>query len=422
MRQLLAGGFFDALDTAATEYNWPDGGFIWLANEAQGSQLLPTAGKVSALRVRIFDAAGNPASPGAGSSWTFTLRRSGNPTPLTCAISEGETAGGDAAHTVSVSAWDYISLEAAPGGTPSTGRYAIWSMVFQGDDPEECVLLGPYEAYWALTATPRYNLLRQATGYHETESYRSALFPTPGTIKKLAVRSSPAPVGGSVTVRLRRGTTWTSLSDTPVVVTISGSDTQGQDLVNPVGVDAAEYVALMFSTTGSPGELSLGWSSVFVPTTEREFPLYIGGGLTAGTKEVYNYPVAYGSFNANEAYRRALAGQCTLKRLYLFHALASGRTLTVMKSGAATDLAVTLGSGQTLGSDLAHEVELVEDDYVNLRFSAGSDTNRVLCGLTGVMPALGPAGVAAVNEVAAARIDRLNTLPWGGIAKVNRVG
>jgi hypothetical protein len=165
----------------------------------------------------------------------------------------------------------------------------------------------------------------------------------------------------------------------------------------------------------------LGWASVFIPTSEREFPLYIGGGLTAGSDQVYNYPVAYGSFNANEAYRRALAGQCTLKRLYLFHSLASGRTMTVMKSGAATDLAVTLGSGQTLGSDLAHEVEFVEDDYVNLRFSAGADTNRVLCGLTGVMPALGPAGIAAVNEVAAAGIDRLNALPWGGIAKVNKV-
>lgn len=423
MRQLFVSGYFNELDTVATEYNWPDGGFIWLANEAQGSQLIPTPGKVSTLRVRIFDASGNPASPGAGNSWTFTLRRSGDPTGLSCTISDDETAGGDATHSVSVSTFDYISLEAAPGGTPSSGRYAIWSMVFQGDDPEECVLLGPYECYYELaTAPPYYNLLRQAASYHVEESNRSSLFPTPGTIKKLAVRVTPAPgAGKSVSVRLRLGSAWTSLSNTNLLVTISGTDTQGQDAVNSVAVDAAQYVALMFTSVGAPEGLRLGWASVFIPTTEREFPLYTGP-LTAGSNQMYNHPVAYESWRADEYRVRGLAGQCTLKHLYLFHSLASERTLTVMKNGEATDLAVTLGSGQTLGSDLTHEVELVEDDYTSVRISAGGDTHRIFAALTGVMPALGPAGIAAVNEVAAASIGEVNEVGWSSIAKVDGVG
>ena len=53
-------------------------------------------------------------------SYTWTFRLNSENQALTCAIEEAETTANDTVNTVSCSAGEYVSVEAAPANTPTT--------------------------------------------------------------------------------------------------------------------------------------------------------------------------------------------------------------------------------------------------------------------------------------------------------------
>jgi hypothetical protein len=94
------------------------------ASEAETTvrDIVPVAGVVSNLAVNITTATGN-----SGKSWTFTVRKNGAATGVTCQISGSATFCTSSA-AVAFSAGDLIALEALPAGNPPGWTSARWAV------------------------------------------------------------------------------------------------------------------------------------------------------------------------------------------------------------------------------------------------------------------------------------------------------
>jgi hypothetical protein len=120
---ILWGGSSNNLSNADTEYNSLAAylGLAWTATEAQMYQLSQecTFKKLYMLL---------SAAPGAGNSYTFTVRNEGASTGLTVAISGTDTTGNDVAHTASIADGDSVDLMVVPDSTPTVAN-AYWGLV-----------------------------------------------------------------------------------------------------------------------------------------------------------------------------------------------------------------------------------------------------------------------------------------------------
>ena len=106
------------LGPGQTKYTWTWAGST---NEADlyTSMVLPRDATLRALRVEVN------TPPGAGQSYTFTIRKNGVNTPLTVTIAGTATVGADMLHEVPCAAGDRISLqEIASAGAAQTGPIA----------------------------------------------------------------------------------------------------------------------------------------------------------------------------------------------------------------------------------------------------------------------------------------------------------
>ena len=83
-------------------------------NATEGSVSVPVpAGTAAKLTVSIS------AAPGAGRQWTFTVRRSGSDTTVTCTISNPNTTCSDTTNTAAFTAAQTIDLGIVASGNPS---------------------------------------------------------------------------------------------------------------------------------------------------------------------------------------------------------------------------------------------------------------------------------------------------------------
>ncbi len=95
------------------------------ASELPAQQVMPIAGTVANLGVRIGTA------PGKDSSYMVTIRKNGIGTGLTCGIQgdgSADTSCLDSAHTVSFAAGDFLTLQVSPGGGPRRWHGARWEV------------------------------------------------------------------------------------------------------------------------------------------------------------------------------------------------------------------------------------------------------------------------------------------------------
>ncbi len=106
---------------AASASMAPWGGSDVAATEATDSTaartIVPYAGRFSNLRVI------RNATPGAGTSVTYTLRVNGVNSALTCTMGNGPTTASDLVNSVAVAAGDSVeiigTISGAPGGSPT---------------------------------------------------------------------------------------------------------------------------------------------------------------------------------------------------------------------------------------------------------------------------------------------------------------
>jgi hypothetical protein len=95
------------------------------SNETETSvrQVVPVAGTVANLAVNLATAPG-------GNSWTFTIRKNGANTAVTCKIEGGgaNTSCNDATHSVTFAVGDLIALQVTPASGPIGWGSARWAI------------------------------------------------------------------------------------------------------------------------------------------------------------------------------------------------------------------------------------------------------------------------------------------------------
>ncbi len=95
------------------------------AIESPAQQMVPIAGTLASLKVKIGSA------PGRGNSYMLTLRKNGIGTGLLCRIEgdgSADTSCLDNAHTVAIAAGDFLTLQVSPGGGPRRWQAARWEV------------------------------------------------------------------------------------------------------------------------------------------------------------------------------------------------------------------------------------------------------------------------------------------------------
>jgi hypothetical protein len=118
----VLGGAASRIKRAATTYfslfNPPAGD----ANAAEGlAQLeMTVGGTLSQLRIRLSAAAG-----GAGSSYTFHVRKNGANTGVQCTTTAAQTACSDSVDSIVLAAGDLISVDAVPSATQPTDNLDV---------------------------------------------------------------------------------------------------------------------------------------------------------------------------------------------------------------------------------------------------------------------------------------------------------
>lgn len=373
MKQVIIGGYYDALNTATSEYNPICGGYTWHADPDIRAQCVSSPGTFRNLRVELNDV------PGTG-TYVFTLyRRVGlgawGLTTLTCTVAADGTTASDTAHDVTVAAGDVICLECNPD-SPDNARYARWTMEFEGDNANESLIL--LSGYAFNTGTRYLPVMGHAI--HDTiENYYRAVCPTSGKIKNLYVQMKDdpgtAPDAYEYTLRVN-GADSDDGEGNPLQCTIVANGKTGDDTTHEIAVSAGNiltFKTVAISTPSSPSYIAVGMT--FVADTDGE-SLILGGteSFLSTTATRYNYLI-HGrapAWSATELERYHLAQACVLKKLYILLSGDPGGTdkytFTVRYDGGSPGggLVVEIAGGSTTGNDTTNSITVSDGKVVNM--------------------------------------------------------
>ena len=369
--QVSFGGYYDALNNAATEYNLVQGSYTWSATENYRKQGISAPGTITNLYVELSVDPGT--SPDA---YTFTLMLNGAATALTCSIVADSTSGNDTAHSVSVAAGDVVSLRCEAISTPSAAPYAQWSMMFTGSVASQSNIMSSVDGdntqivYWPASG---------GAGIGWTvELQSSQLVAAAGKIKNLYVvlDTDPGtdPDAFRFTLRLNG-------ASSALTCTITANATTGNDTAHEVTVAAGDRICIMVEPLNTPSVYCSAWVGMTFEANIDGESLILAGSpyyLSASTTE-YMCPIPYVNvdWNATEAQAQQLGQVCVLKNLYVLldgtpynnsHS-ADLYTITVRVNSAspANGLVAVVTSDATTANDTTHTITLAAGDNVSVQ-------------------------------------------------------
>ena len=376
MEQVLFGGSFFLLSPTVTQYESLSGGAGWSPTEYWSHQLVSTDGVIKQLRVTLWDAAGNPASPGAGNKYEFTLIRNGNPTALTFEIADAATSGSNMVDEINVSGGVTLSIRCVPTSSP-TAVYAAWSSVFEGDTENESLILGGAGGEDLNKGKVEYGqVMTGYTRFSTTEDDFRQVVPTSGTIKNFYVKTyghaGTPPEAYRYT--LRKGPSGGPQANTALTVTLTAPAQAGSDLVHTVDVVAGDVLTMMFEPLNRPGGTpDPNWGFTFVADIDGESITMGGSNIALDNSDTeYNRLTSTeeATWRPAEPSRYALGQVCTLKKL---HVLLNG------SPGAGNDydfairidgtniITLQISDAEITGDSGLLEDTVALDEYVNLR-------------------------------------------------------
>jgi len=375
MEQPLPGGFNNTLNAGATEYNVLVGGTTWNGTEAEKEQLIGADGKIKELRIKLQNA------PGAGESYTFTLRVNGANSALTCAVTDANTSNEDLTHEVDVSVGDRVCLMVVPSvGGPATG-HAWWGTIFEGSTAKESTVSG-HGSDNPNTGSTEYARIQGSSAWLTGWGAYNGVCPITGKITKLYANLTVAPgVGKSYTFTLRDTT---DSADTSVVVTISDANTTGNDIAHEATMTPGHRYALKCVPSGTPAATIVRWGFCFEATTDGESAV-IGGTSNnmpaTATEYIHILTRPAGAWNANEALRYQLLAACQIKNLYveLTGSPGAGKSyvFTVRDDGAGSTLTCSVADANMSANDTTHTPSIAAGSMMALEVNpAGTPTVR----------------------------------------------
>ncbi|MFA5746917.1 MAG: heparin lyase I family protein, partial [Candidatus Paceibacterota bacterium] len=373
--QYIFGGDIDTPATAgATEYIglMGDGLKVFDATEANVQQIMPTAGTLSDFKFKVKTA------PGAGNSWTFTIRKNAADTDLSVSIAGTDTLSNLDEDQVSVSAGDEIAISAVGVSSPTAAGATYWTAKFTPSTAGETILM----SHGGTLSTNLYFLT--LIGHKVFDSARfdgQILFPTSGTLKNFYVGLSVAPGGVTGrTFKLEKNTV-----DSSVAVTITGAATTSNDVANTLSVSAGEQVTIQQTAiSGAPAGTEAKFGAVFVPDTPGQ---WFTGAVTDNAinnlaTEYQHLTCGDSTLTATENEQYALARETTAKAMYVVLSTDPGTspdqfTFTLRRNGTTdTDLAVTIVANDTTGN-FSTDVSISDDDSLSLSIVPGNSPSAV---------------------------------------------
>jgi len=373
LEQVIFGGFsYGApLPQTDTRYNVLQDGYTWTTDEYRRWQVISTDGVIKNLRLRLIN-----APPGNGKKYTFTLMLNGNPTALTFDIADLATSGSNMVDEVVVTGGDTVSIECVPDGTPTSSN-AVWSSVFEGDNPNESLIMGRPSGSLDRNNIDFGQVMTSGTSLSDSvgaENDRRQIIPTDGIIKNfyvnLNIDPGTPPDAYRLTVRLNGAT----VAQSPIVK-ITANDKTGSDLVHELAVVAGDYITLMAEPLNTPSLWPYpAWGLTFEADIDGESIVIAGSYQGLNTSQIrYGFlSQQEGSgWDANENRRYMLGQVCTLKKLHMLITTPPGVgnhwDFTLRIGGADSSVVATIVDPNTTGDSGALEDTVALNDYVVLK-------------------------------------------------------
>ncbi len=218
--------------------------------EANVEQVVALDGTIRDMYVNLRQA----PDPGDIGGYVFTVKKNGVTTSLTVTITGDNTTGNDTSNTVSVVAGDRITILVAPFGPPDANVVAEIGTTFVADTNHQAPLSNGAGNIALNTASTAWNKVAWflLSWTDEVDTRQLAL---QSTLRNLYVRLSAAPGAGKswvFTVR-KNG------ADTNLSVTISGTDTTGNDTSNSVDFSDDDYMTMQCTPSGTPAAAHARW-------------------------------------------------------------------------------------------------------------------------------------------------------------------
>lgn len=236
------------------------------------------------------------------------------------------------------------------------------------------------------TSTTEYLQLKSTAPVTDINAGRE-IFTLGGTISRFMIKLTTAPGSGkSRTFTLFKNGVATDLS-----VTISGTNTEGSDLVHSVDISADDYTVIRSTVSGSPAASPATYSLVFSNPTANESVCFGSAGTWSGTNlnrwlGIIGAGASDGNTNAQTSI--PLNGKLKNLKIVLDNPPGSGNTVTatVLKNGVDTDLEVVLsGSSQTEALNDTDELSVSDGDLIQLRLTRSSTSvSGVILAMSGV--------------------------------------
>ena len=367
MKQIIVGGYPDALNNASDEYNSLAGGRLWSNVAGINKQVISCDGTFRRLHVELDGVPGtNP--------FYFTLEVNGVASTLVAIVTAAATQGRDITHSVAVNTGDYVRLiQTRPDGNPTNTPTAKWSCEFEGDNPGESLLLSNCGSNIAAT---QYASVQNGTGAGSaTELNVYQIIPTDGKIRDLygIFSASPGAAPEAYTVTLR-----VNGADSTLTFTITAPNTTGSDTTHEVAVNAGDYVSYSIVPVNAPTVAPLVYlGAVFAPDIDGE-SILMGCSYDWPANAATEYQMLTGVgilvWDPTEANRlqngQSATPSATLRKFYvrLFGAPGAGtsRDISVRVNGAASGITVTIADLATTASDLVHTYDLQDYDDLSI--------------------------------------------------------
>lgn len=323
------------------------------------------------------------AAPGAGTSFTYTVRKNAVDTALSITISDTATTGSDTTNTIQFNPGDTMDIKITPTGTPSAATYPYWSFLGQSMGNNAQPLF--HTTTGSVSTDRYYSILGGDTS--STVPVVSYVMPCSGIFSRIGATVGTAP---------GTGTSWAfklnvNGSDTALSATIADTATSGIDTTNQVRVAAGDLVAFHRIPTGAVAATTISTSAIFTPDVSGNSIHGFGSFLKpSNVSTVYNtsmgiYPVSSPSWQSTDSYVSPVlpaGGTVTAMYVNLDAAPGSGLSYTFMlrKTNVDTAATVTISSAATTANITGLNIPIATNDYLNIKSapSAGTPTAPLL--------------------------------------------
>lgn len=230
-------------------------------NSTTASSTFSVAGMLSSFYVKIA------AAPGAGTSYTFALRKNLATTTLTCTISNTNTTCNDTSDVISVAVGDSFTIAIAPTGSP-TGTGMKWSLLFVPSQLYHTQLLSQSNNY--LSSTGGFQTIgSDGAGPSSVEATSTLVLPISGTLSSMFTRltATPGSIGRSRIQTINNNTVATTLTCSVA----SGAGVSCTDNTDSVSVTANDLLDVAETVISAAAQSKVSVGLDFLPVVKGDF-------------------------------------------------------------------------------------------------------------------------------------------------------